>query len=58
VDKKDWNVGFKWVVDSLRADHEHIASQIEIEWYATTKRPPTAERVTGPSIASTTNIYI
>lgn len=34
-------MGFKWVVDSLRADHEHIASQIEIEWYATTQGHPT-----------------
>lgn len=32
LDKKDWNVGFKWVVDTLKVEHEHIASQLEVEW--------------------------
>jgi intraflagellar transport protein 88 len=31
LDSRDWEVGFDWVVDTLKADHEHLASQMEIE---------------------------
>ncbi len=31
LDKKDWNAGFKWVIDTLKTEHEHLASEMEIE---------------------------
>jgi intraflagellar transport protein 88 len=31
LDERDWESGFDWVVDALKADHEHVASQMEIE---------------------------
>jgi len=27
----DWAIGYKWIIDTLRTDHESIASQMEIE---------------------------
>eukprot|EP00953_Heterococcus_sp_UTEX-ZZ885_P004144 2737-Heterococcus_DN1.PRE.2 len=31
LDERDWEAGFDWIVDALKADHEHVASQMEIE---------------------------
>ncbi|CAM9133796.1 unnamed protein product [Discosporangium mesarthrocarpum] len=31
LDKKDWEAGYDWVVETMKLDHEHLASQMEIE---------------------------
>ncbi|CAM9106211.1 unnamed protein product, partial [Choristocarpus tenellus] len=31
LDKRDWEAGYDWVVDTMKVDHEHLASQMEIE---------------------------
>ncbi|RHY07859.1 hypothetical protein DYB25_000943 [Aphanomyces astaci] len=30
LDKKDWLAGYNWVIDAMKADHEPIASEMEI----------------------------
>lgn len=31
MDKKDWEGGFDWVVETIKLDHEFLASKMEIE---------------------------
>lgn len=31
LDKKDWSLGFQWAIDSLKPDHDAIASELEID---------------------------
>lgn len=31
MDKKEWEVGFDWVIETIRLDHEYLASKMEIE---------------------------
>lgn len=31
MDKKDWEAGFDWVVETIKLDHEFLASKMEIE---------------------------
>lgn len=31
MDKKDWEAGYDWVVDTIKLDHEYLASKMEIE---------------------------
>jgi intraflagellar transport protein 88 len=31
LDKKDWSLGFQWAIDTLKPDHESIASELEID---------------------------
>jgi intraflagellar transport protein 88 len=31
LDKKDWAAGYRWAIDALKADHEAMASELEID---------------------------
>lgn len=31
MDKKDWEAGYDWVVETIKLDHEYLASKMEIE---------------------------
>lgn len=31
MDKKDWEAGFDWVVETIKLEHEFLASKMEIE---------------------------
>lgn len=31
MDKKDWEAGYEWVVETIKLDHEYLASKMEIE---------------------------
>jgi len=31
LDKKDWSAGFRWAIETLKPDHEGIASELEID---------------------------
>lgn len=31
MDKKDWESGYDWVVETIKLDHEYLASKMEIE---------------------------
>lgn len=31
MDKKDWETGYDWVVETIKLDHEYLASKMEIE---------------------------
>lgn len=31
LDKRDWTVGYSWVCDALKVDHDNLASKMEIE---------------------------
>lgn len=31
MDKKDWESGYDWVVETVKLDHEYLASKMEIE---------------------------
>lgn len=31
MDDKDWEAGFDWVVETIKLDHEFLASKMEIE---------------------------
>lgn len=31
MDKKDWESGYDWVVETIKMDHEYLASKMEVE---------------------------
>lgn len=31
MDKKDWEAGYDWVVETIKLDHEYLASKMEVE---------------------------
>ncbi len=31
MDKKDWESGYDWVVETIKLDHEYLASKMEVE---------------------------
>lgn len=31
MDKKDWEAGYDWVVETIKLDHKYLASKMEIE---------------------------